>query len=90
DARKMLNAQSTMRMFLKISDHLNRLLPSGASIAFSEIGSIAYYTPKLHWLDTDGLMDREIAQLETATHGNIGVITRDFTAPATPVGQVLL
>lgn len=82
--------QTYIRAFLQTSDHLNALLPSGASVAFSQMGVIPYYTPQLHWLDTDGLTDAEVAHLPAVVHGRTGIRTPDVLVPTCPVGQLLL
>ncbi|MEP6756540.1 MAG: hypothetical protein ABJA67_13625, partial [Chthonomonadales bacterium] len=67
------------------ADFVNRVVPSGSSIAFSEMGALPYFTPQIKWLDTCGLTDAEIAHLTGVSRFRTG-ITGDFKDISTGIG----
>jgi arabinofuranosyltransferase len=88
DARGLLR-DYRMENTLITADILNERLPAGASVAFSEVGAVPYYTPKLRWLDTYGLTDSGIAHLPSMNRFRTGM-TGDYTSADTIIGKELL
>jgi hypothetical protein len=88
DARGLLRDYK-MENTLITADILNARLPAGSSVAFSEVGAVPYYTPKLRWLDTYGLTDSGIAHLPSLNRFRTGV-TGDYTSADTVIGEELL
>jgi arabinofuranosyltransferase len=88
DAKGLLR-DYRMANTIATAEFLNRTLPKGALVAYSEMGATPFYTPELRWLDTYGLTDRTIARIPTLGKFRTGV-TGDFTDAGTTVGRHIL
>jgi hypothetical protein len=88
DSRDLLR-KFRMENTWRSADFLNKTIPPGAIIAFSEMGATPYFTPGLRWLDTYGLTDREIAHNTSLGKFRTGV-TGDYKDAATDIGKHIL
>lgn len=88
DARGLLRGYK-MENTLLIADFLNRTLPPGAWVAYSEMGATPYFTPKLRYIDVYGLLDRTIARMASLSKFRAGR-RDDYTHPSSDVGRYLL
>ena len=68
------------------AEFLNKTVPAGSTIAFSEMGATPYFTPTIKWLDTYGLTDAEIAHLTGVNRFRTGV-TGDYKDDSTELGR---
>jgi len=88
DARGLLRNYD-MENTVLIADFLNRTLPAGVWVAYSEMGATPYFTPQLRYIDVYGLLDRTIARMAALSKFRFG--RRDnYMDPSTEVGKYLL
>jgi arabinofuranosyltransferase len=88
DARGLLRG-FRMENTWRSADFLNKTIPAGATIAFSEMGATPYFTPGIRWLDTYGLTDRTIAHDTSLGKFRTGA-TGDYKDSNTAVGKHIL
>lgn len=88
DARGLMRGLA-MENTMRTADALNRSLPAGASVAFSEMGAAPFFTPKLRWLDAAGLTDREIGRMSSLARTRSGIAS-DYMDGSSEVGRVVL
>lgn len=87
DERVMLKGW-LLEKSMGLSDWLNKNLPPGAVIAYSEMGVTPYLSPQLRFLDIRGLTDRGIARLPGAKREQTGVMDDEISS-SSPVGASL-
>ena len=62
------------------AQNLERALPSGSNVLYSEMGYLPYLTPNLRYLDQHGLTDHQVATLPNVEHMQVGVGGNYFDA----------
>jgi len=88
DTRTLLQGWMLEKV-VRLSDHLNKNIPAGSVVAYSEMGVCPYLSPQIKFLDVRGLADSGIAHLPGTQHEQTGVMDR-YEQADTPVGRYLL
>jgi hypothetical protein len=88
DTRTLLNGWMLEKV-VRLSDELNKNVPAGSVVAYSEMGVCPYLSPNIRFLDVRGLTDSGIAHLPGTQHEQTGVMDR-YEQVNNPVGRYLL